>query len=320
MSNESTVALLTQSPVFEAVLRSVQIVSATESTALVIGETGTGKELVARALHEGSRREGQPFVTVNCAAIPEALAESTLFGHRRGAFTGALNDQDGLVRAAEGGTLFLDEIGELAQPLQAKLLRFLETGDFLPVGETTARKADVRVIAATHRDLRAEVEKGNFREDLFYRLQVVPLELPPLRARQGDIEWLLGRFLTDYSRSHDLVPPRLTARARGVIRRYAWPGNVRELRNLAERLVVFHNGQTVDVENLPLDLRQAESEAAQVGGRFDLPEQGVDLEAVESDLLRQALARTGGNKSRAARLLNLSRDTFLYRLKKFSIQ
>jgi len=320
MANDSTIALWTQSPLFEAVLRSVQIVAATEATALVVGETGTGKELIARALHDGSRRNGRPFITVNCAAIPEALAESTLFGHRRGSFTGAHSDQEGLVRAADGGTLFLDEIGELMPSLQAKLLRFLETGEFMPVGETVARRADVRVVAATHRDLRTQVEQGQFREDLFYRLQVVPLELPALRERQGDIEWLLERFLDTLSQEHDLVTPRLTARARGVIRRYAWPGNVRELRNVAERLVVFHHGQSVDVENLPLELRQAEQASTRPGGRFDLPEQGVDLEAVESDLLRQALARTGGNKSRAARLLNLSRDTFLYRLKKFSIQ
>ena len=318
MTNDSTNLLWTQSPIFEAVLRSVQIVAATEATALISGETGTGKELVARALHAGSRRHAQPFVTVNCAAIPETLAESTLFGHRRGAFTGAQSDQEGLVRAAEGGTLFLDEIGELPLALQAKLLRFLETGDVLPVGETAVRKVNVRIVAATNRDLRVEVEQGRFREDLFYRLQVVPLELPPLRARQGDIEWLLQRFFEQLGQRHQLPHPRLTANARGVVRRYAWPGNVRELRNLAERLMVFHHGQVVDVDNLPLELRQAER-AAQ-GGRFELPEQGVDLEAVESDLLRQALARTGGNKSRAARLLNLSRDTFLYRLKKFSIQ
>lgn len=309
----------TQSPVFESVLRSVQIVAATEATTLILGESGTGKELVARALHDGSGRRARPYVAVNCATFSESLAESQLFGHKRGAFTGAQADYDGLIRAADGGTLFLDEIAELSLPVQAKLLRFLETGEVLSLGGSQSRSVDVRLVAATHRDLTQMVELGRFRADLFYRLQVVPIELPPLRARQGDIDWLLARFMTEFAERYTLHLPRLTAKARGVIRRHPWPGNVRELRNLAERLVILHAGKSVDVDNLPHELRMTET-AEVTTRRFDLPENGVDLEAVESDLLRQALARTGGNKSRAARLLNLSRDTFLYRLKKFSIQ
>jgi transcriptional regulator with PAS, ATPase and Fis domain len=309
----------TQSPIFESVLRSVQIVAATEATTLILGESGTGKELVARALHTGSRRHAAPYVAVNCATFSESLAESQLFGHKRGAFTSAQGDYDGMIRAADGGTLFLDEIAELSLPVQAKLLRFLETGEVLSLGDTQAQRVNVRLVAATHRDLAQLVAMGQFRADLFYRLQVVPIELPPLRARQGDIDWLLARFMADFSRRYDVHLPRLTANARGVIRRHPWPGNVRELRNLAERLVILNAGRTVDVDNLPHELRAAEIEVVKTP-RFDLPESGVDLEAIESDLLRQALARTGGNKSRAARLLNLSRDTFLYRLKKFSIQ
>jgi transcriptional regulator with PAS, ATPase and Fis domain len=309
----------TQSPVFEAVLRSVQIVAATEATALILGESGTGKELIARALHEGSGRRTRPYVAVNCATFSESLAESQLFGHKRGAFTGAQVDYDGLIRSADGGTLFLDEIAELSLPVQAKLLRFLETGEVLGLGESQSRPVDVRLVAATHRDLAQMVEQGRFRADLFYRLQVVPIELPPLRARQGDVDWLLARFMNEFAERYTLHLPRLTSKARGVIRRHPWPGNVRELRNLAERLVILHAGKSVDVDNLPHELRAAETTDVTIR-RFDLPENGVDLEAVESDLLRQALARTGGNKSRAARLLNLSRDTFLYRLKKFSIQ
>lgn len=309
----------TQSPIFESVLRSVQIVAATGATTLILGESGTGKELVAQALHQGSSRHGAPFVTVNCATFTEALAESQLFGHKRGAFTGAQTDYAGLIRAADGGTLFLDEIGELSLPVQAKLLRFLETGEFMSLGDTRTHRVDVRIIAATHRDLSALAAQDRFRADLFYRLQVVPIELPPLRARQGDIDWLLGRFFESLSAQYRLIAPKLTANARGVLRRHVWPGNVRELRNLAERLVILHSGKIVDVDNLPYALRHAETVADSVR-RFALPENGVDLEAVESDLLRQALARTGGNKSRAARLLSLSRDTFLYRLKKFSIQ
>lgn len=309
----------TQSPVFESVLRSVQIVAATEATTLILGESGTGKELVARALHEGSARRDRPYVAVNCATFSDSLAESQLFGHKRGAFTGAQSDYIGQIRSADGGTLFLDEIAELSLPVQAKLLRFLETGEVQGLGESHCRSVDVRFVAATHRNLAEMVEQGRFRADLFYRLQVVPIELPPLRARQGDIDWLLARFMAAFSERYALHLPRLTSMARGVIRRHSWPGNVRELRNLAERLVILHSGKSVDVVNLPNELRSTQEKEASIR-RFALPENGVDLEAVESDLLRQALARTGGNKSRAARLLNLSRDTFLYRLKKFSIQ
>lgn len=309
--------IATQSPVFESVLRSVQIVAASEATALVLGESGTGKELIARALHEGSARRAAPFIAVNCATFSESLAESQLFGHRRGAFTGATTDYAGLIRTAAGGTLFLDEIAELPLTVQAKLLRFLETGEVVGLGEPQPQRVKVRVVAATHRDLPAMVAQGRFRADLLYRLQVVPVHLPPLRERQGDIEFLLQQFFEEFSQHYQRHMPRLTAKARGVLRRYAWPGNVRELRNLAERLVILHGGQAVDVAALPLDL-SAPAMAAARG--FVLPDAGVDLEAIESDLLRQALARAGGNKSRAARLLNLSRDTFLYRLKKFSIQ
>jgi transcriptional regulator with PAS, ATPase and Fis domain len=314
-------AIHTRSPRFESTLRSISLVAGTEATVLITGETGTGKELAARAIHEGSPRRRGPMVTVNCATIPDDLAESTLFGHRRGAFTGALQDQHGLVDQAHGGTLFLDELGELPLSMQAKLLRLLENGETRAVGETGTRRVDLRIVAATHRDLEAMAAEGRFCADLYYRLSGVPIELLPLRDRQGDAEWLFRYFLADNARRQGVAEPRLTARALGVLRRYRWPGNVRELRQLAERLVIFHAGSVVDVEALPPSMRSAEQ--SECGGPiapgFVLPEGGVDLEAAESDLLRQALAQTGGNKSRAARLLNLSRDTFLYRLKKFAI-
>ena len=315
-------AIHTQSPRFESTLRSIGLVAGTDATVLITGETGTGKELAARAIHAGSSRRDGPMVTVNCATIPEDLAESTLFGHRRGAFTGALQDQAGLVDQADGGTLFLDELGELPVSMQAKLLRLLENGETRAVGETGTRRVDLRIVAATHRDLETMVADGAFRADLFYRLSGVPIELLPLRDRQGDIDWLFRRFLEENAGKAGVAVPRLTARASGVLRRYRWPGNIRELRQLAERLVIFHAGDVVDVEALPASMRN--SEQAAVGGPFApgfvLPEGGIDLEAVESDLLRQALALAGGNKSRAARLLSLSRDTFLYRLKKFAIE
>ncbi|WP_407275058.1 sigma-54 interaction domain-containing protein [Halothiobacillus sp. DCM-1] len=310
--------IATQSPLFESVLRSVQIVAATEATTLILGESGTGKELIARALHDGSSRGHAPFIAVNCATFSEQLAESQLFGHRRGAFTGASTDYAGLIRAAEGGTLFLDEIAELPMAVQAKLLRFLETNEVTSLGDHRPERVRVRVVAATHRDLSVMVAEGRFRADLMYRLQVVPIHLPPLRDRQGDIEYLLNRFFAEFSLQYQQPVPRLTAQARGVLRRHDWPGNVRELRNLAERLVILFGGKTVDVAALPLEIRQVT--VAPPARGFVLPDTGVDLDAVESDLLRQALVRTGGNKSRAARLLNLSRDTFLYRLKKFSIE
>lgn len=308
--------IATQSPIFESVLRSVQIVAATEATALILGESGTGKELIARALHEGSARRAAPFIAVNCATFSEHLADSQLFGHRRGAFTGAANDYAGLIRAADGGTLFLDEIAELPLVIQAKLLRFLESSEIMSLGWHRADRVRVRVVAATHRDLPRMVAEGSFRADLMYRLQVVPIQLPPLRERQGDIEFLLQQFFVEFCKKYNQHLPRLTGQARGVLRRYAWPGNVRELRNLAERLVILYGGKAVDLAALPQELTQP----PMTSRGFMLPDAGVDLEAIESDLLRQALARTGGNKSRAARLLNLSRDTFLYRLKKFSIQ
>ncbi|MGC9457801.1 MAG: sigma-54 interaction domain-containing protein [Halothiobacillaceae bacterium] len=313
--------LLTRTPVFETVLRSAQIVAATEATALLVGETGTGKELMARALHEGSARANKPFVAINCSAIPEALAESELFGHGRGAFTGAVEARGGQIRAAEGGTLFLDEVGELPMAVQAKLLRFLESGEIQPVGSARPVRVNVRVVAATHRDLAELVREGRFRQDLFYRLQVVPVQIPPLRARRPDISLLFEHFAKTFAQAQGLQAPRLSPEALEVVQRHDWPGNVRELRNLAERLTVFHGGCEVDVLQLPPDIRERAPTPRGGGltGAFVLPAEGIDFESLESELLRQALERTDGNKSRAARLLGLTRDTFLYRLRKFAI-
>ncbi|MFN3785242.1 MAG: sigma 54-interacting transcriptional regulator, partial [Thiothrix sp.] len=206
--------LLTRSPLLEAVLRSAQLIAQTDASVLISGESGTGKELVARAMHAASPRHAAPFIAVNCAALPETLAESLLFGHRKGAFTGAHSQQIGLIVAAEGGTLFLDEIGELPLNLQAKLLRFLECGEILPIGETRPRYINARIFAATHRDLYAMTQKGQFRSDLFYRLNVVPVELPPLRARKEDIELLAQHFLERFAQQHQLAPAKLSKAAR----------------------------------------------------------------------------------------------------------
>lgn len=306
--------ILTQAPLMQAVLRSAHLIAQTAASVLIKGESGTGKELVAQAMHAASPRAGKPFITVNCAALPESLAESLLFGHRKGAFTGADTAQQGLVAAAAGGTLFLDEIGELPPSLQPKLLRFLETGEILPLGETQPRRVDVRVFAATHRDLYTLVQAGQFRADLYYRLDVVPVELPPLRERKEDIELLASHFLSLFARQHRLAEARLGKAARMRLRQYAWFGNVRELRNMCERLSILLAGQEIGEGNLPPEVRAAVT--PQVGNPFRLPEGGVDLEWLERDLLAQALARTGNNKSQAARLLGISRDALNYRLKK----
>jgi DNA-binding NtrC family response regulator len=254
---------------------------------------------------------------VNCASLPPDLADSLLFGHRRGAFTGAVADHIGHVQRADGGTLFLDEVGELPAGTQAKLLRFLESGELQPVGESRPRRADVRFIAATNRDLLDGVSSGAFRADLYYRLHVVPLDLPPLRQRSGDVRLLLRRLTADLAGRHGLAPPRYTATATKALDRYPWPGNVRELRNFCERMVVLFAGREVEASNLPAEIR---APGLPGGSHFRLPTHGLDLGHLEQDMIRQALARTGGNRSRAARLLGLSRDTLIYRMRKYAIE
>ncbi len=308
-------ALIGQSPDFQALLRSARLVAATDATVLIQGESGTGKELLAHYIHRHSRRHHTPLVCINCAALPEELVESELFGHRRGAFTGADRDAPGRLRAADGGTVFLDEIGELPLAVQAKLLRFLEAGEVQGLGETRPSRVDVRVIAATNRDLQAAVREGRFREDLWYRLAVVPLRLPPLRQRREDILPLVHHYLERLAAQHGLPAPTLDRSAQQRLKAHPWPGNVRELRNLCERLVILMPGQRLGADNLPLEAAPGEEAA----GTFRLPDEGLVLERLEADLIRQALEKAGGNRSRAARLLGLSRDTLLYRMKKYAI-
>lgn len=309
--------LIGQSAEFENVIRSAQIVAATDVTVLVEGDTGTGKELLARALHESSQRADQAFITINCAALPEALAESELFGHRKGAFTGATCDQAGYINEAEGGTLFLDEIGELPLSIQSKLLRFIENGECQSIGDSQTHQVNVRLIAATNRNLQQQVEQGSFRADLYYRLKIVPLELPPLKQRGKDISLLINHYMKCLAEQHGLAVPKLSQGAFNRLRSYSWPGNVRELRNLCERLVVLLPGQEIEETNLSMLTEPAKTDS--VARPFRLPRQGLCLESLETDLIRQALGQSGGNKSRAARLLGISRDAFLYRLKKYSI-
>lgn len=311
--------MLGRAPEFQTVLRAMRIVSATDATVLITGESGTGKELLARALYENSSRRGKPFVTVNCAALPAQLAESELFGHRKGAFTGASSDGVGKMQAANGGTLFLDEIGELSLAVQAKLLRFLETGECQPVGQPMSQRVDVRVIAATNRDLSQAVKEGSFRSDLFYRLYVVPLELPPLRERAGDIPHLMKGLTEELAAQYGLASPRYSKAAMKLLNAYDWPGNVRELKNFCERMLILFSGREIEPTNLPREYLQTSTISEPVGSGFELPEQGIRMEELEVSLIEQALNKAAGNRSRAARLLGLTRDTLLYRMKKYAI-
>ncbi|MBF0187249.1 MAG: sigma 54-interacting transcriptional regulator [Magnetococcales bacterium] len=315
--------LLGEDPAFQSAIRSAHLLSATDVTVLITGESGSGKELFAHAIHASSPRAGEPFITINCAALPDSLAESELFGHARGSFTGAVADREGRIQAAHGGTLFLDEVGELTPVVQAKLLRFLETGEVQPVGVNRPVTANVRVVAATHRDLFQRVREGQFREDLYYRLNVVPVTVPPLRERSRDVEMLLEHFLKSLADKHQVAVPRLDAACRSTLLNHSWPGNVRELRNLCERLVILHPAEIVRSEHLPEELfsTSVEEDLSEIQGHggFVLPESGIDFSAMESHMIKQALRKARGNRSRAARLLGLTRDAFLYRIKKHAI-
>ena len=311
--------MLGKSPDFLSVIRSAQLIAATDVTVLVLGESGTGKELLARGLHDASHRCNGPYITINCAALPEQLVESELFGHRRGAFTGAVDHQEGRIRSAMGGTLFLDEIGELPLAIQAKLLRFLENGECQAIGESQAQRVDARIIAATNRDLYQQVREGKFREDLYYRLNIVPLQLPPLRQRRSDISSLLLAFSRELAAQHRLDPPRFGNKVLQKLEGHNWPGNIRELRNLCERMVILHHGKDITLEHLPPELG-IESTELSTETTFTLPANGLNLDELEREMISQALDRTHGNRSRAARLLGLTRDTLLYRIKKYALE
>ncbi|MBF0158475.1 MAG: sigma-54-dependent Fis family transcriptional regulator [Magnetococcales bacterium] len=308
-----------QSPPFLAMLRSARLVAATRAPVLIQGESGTGKELLAQFIHEQSPRHRKSFIAINCAALPEALAESELFGHAKGAFTGANTAREGRIAAAQYGTLFLDEIGEMPLTVQSKLLRFLESGECQVLGEGRSIHIDTRIIAATNRGLADLVQQGRFRNDLYYRLQVVPLEVPPLRQRSDDIEPLAQQFLQWFSRHHGVAAPQLTDPVRRMMHRWSWPGNIRELRNLCERLVILHSGSDLAIEHLPHEIRACHPTTERFPAA-DFPITGISLEHLERELIMKALAHAGGNRSRAARLLDLSRDTLLYRIKKHGLQ
>jgi transcriptional regulator with PAS, ATPase and Fis domain len=290
------------------------------STVLITGESGTGKQRSARAIHEMSSRRERAFVPLNCGAIPEELLASELFGHVRGAFAGAINSRQGRFQIANGGTLFLDEIGEMSPKLQVKLLRVLQERQFEPVGSDHAVHVDVRVIAATNQDLRVAVREGKFREDLFYRLNVLPLELPSLRARNGDIPVLIRYFLQLHARHKAKGMLQIDSSAMAALEKYSWPGNVREVENLIERLVVLNDDGLIRSGDLPDYVVNNSVSQPSKGTEMMLPSEGVDLDAIlekiENGLIEQALERTRGNKTMAAALLKINRTTFIERLRK----
>ena len=302
---------------FLRVLDQAARVSQRDATVLIQGETGTGKELVARAIHHNSRRSNRPFVPINCGAIPRDLVESELFGYMRGAFTGALANKAGRIESADGGTLFLDEIGELPLEAQVKLLRVLQEGELAKLGASVPTKVDVRVIAATHRDLQAMVEDGTFREDLYYRLAVVPLKVPPLRERREDIPGLIDSLFHRIRERHGLSEVRLSPAVYRRLISYSWPGNVRQLENVLERLLVLSSADVIMEEDLPDELISPTASTAVLWP--NLPEEGLRLEMIERELISRALEKFKGNQTQAARYLDISRRTLIYRMEKHGL-
>ena len=290
-----------------------RIAASPATTVLLTGETGTGKDLAAKAIHYNSERASKPFVNITCSALPEQLLESELFGHERGAFTDARQQKRGLLETADGGTVFLDEIGEMTPGLQAKLLRFLEERTFKRVGGLNDIRVDVRVVAATNRDLEDEVKAGKFREDLFYRLQVMPVRLPPLRERVGDIRLLVAHYVDRYNREFRKHVRGLQPAAQAMLDQYRWPGNVRELRNAIERAMLLADNGLLGPEDFATLSRSTTATT------FRLPPEGVDLETVERQLVIQALERAGGNQTHAGHLLGINRDQVRYRIEKFGL-
>lgn len=297
------------------VFNRVQAAVDVNSTVMIYGESGTGKELVARHVHFAGPRKNKPFVVVNCAAIPDTLVESELFGHEKGAFTGADRTREGKFETADGGTIFLDEIGDMALDSQAKLLRVLQDGVVERVGGGKPRTVDVRVIAATNRDLAKRVKDGDFREDLYFRLDVLSIPLPPLRRRMEDLPLLVDHFREKLSKKLGRPAPKVAAETIEAMRRYRWPGNVRELEHTLEQLFVLNREDLITVEHLPEKFRVADASSE----TFALPAGGIVLESVEHDLIRQAMTRSGGRIKEAAELLGLTYKTLQYRLKKYDI-
>lgn len=313
-SHASSQSMVASSPAMNTVLRIVDRVANSMAPVMILGESGVGKELVAHAIHERSKRAHAPFIAVNCAAIPPELLESTLFGYEKGAFTGAHKRTDGKFITADGGTLFLDEIAEMSASLQSKLLRVLQDGLVERVGSVEPEHVNVRIVTATHQDLKVKMEEGTFRQDLYYRLHVVPINVPPLRERREDIPVLMRHFL----RQHDM-DFEIDACVDSAFLAYHWPGNIRELRNVVERMVLLHVEEgKLGQDDVPLELH-AVFPVYEEDLPFSLPQEGLDLQQFETNLIMKVMSHVGGNQSAAARYLNIPRHVLVYRLEKFGI-
>jgi two-component system response regulator AtoC len=310
--------MVVRSAAMDKIFKTVRKIAEYKTTVLIQGESGTGKELVARAIHELSPRAGEQFVAVNCGAIPENLLESELFGHRKGAFTDATRDKKGLITEADGGTLFLDEIGELPFNLQVKLLRVLQEEEIRPVGDTRDIKVDVRVVAATVRDLLEDVKQGRFREDLFYRLNVLPLSIPPLRERMEDVPSLVEHFINLNNVRLGMELSNITQDAMRLMMDYPWPGNVRELENTIEHAMVLSETAHIDAENLPVKIRESKDRIrlTLLSGELSIKK---TVRVIEEELIRRALKQTSGNRTAAAKVLEISHRALLYKIKEYGI-
>ncbi len=306
--------IIGKSPAMKELFETLAMVAPTDATVLLLGESGTGKEIIANAIHQNSPRKDQAYIKVNCAALPETLLESELFGHEKGAFTGAQAKRKGRFELADGGTLFLDEIGEMSPATQAKILRVLQEKEFEAVGGTRTISVDVRIIAATHKDLETEVKEGRFREDLFYRLNVVPITIPPLRNKKEDIPLLAEHFLKMYTEKNNKDIKTFEPRVMDALVRYPWPGNVRELENIVERMVIMSRGDTIVVEDLPPDFKTLQN------GEEERPiPTGSSLKEIEKEVILKTLERTKGNRTKAALVLGVTRKTLQNKIKEYGI-
>jgi len=308
--------IIGHSPQMQRVFDVLAQVAGTTATVLILGESGTGKELVAQALHQNSQRKDRPFAAVNCAALSEGLIESELFGHVKGAFTGAIAHKEGRFEYADGGTLFLDEVGDMPLETQAKLLRVLENREVVPVGGNEATAVDVRLVAATNRDLRSMVQAGTFREDLLFRLQVICVELPPLRERTGDIPLLIDHFIGEFAAEHGETVGGIAPEARAALVRYPWPGNVRELRNALENMVLLSRSETLEVGDVPVHVLEGDAPAVG-GGGFDMT--GRTLKETERELIAQNLALFEGNREKTAKSLGIGERTLYRKIKEYGL-
>jgi two-component system NtrC family response regulator len=306
--------IIGDSPAIRAVLNVVGRVSRSDATVLITGESGTGKELVAKGIHFSGKRREQPFIPINCAAIPETLIEAELFGYKRGSFTGAGGDSKGKFETADGGTLFLDEISQMPLALQPKLLRVLQEQEIVRIGESTPRKIDVRIVAATNQNLEKMVEQGTFREDLYFRLAVVPVNIPPLRARREDIPLLVNHFFNRAKEKHGFEDLKIEREVVDVLSNYSFPGNVRELENLIERMVVLSDGEKITLQDVPQSIKKPPETFGNV--RMELPAENISLDEVEREIIRYALEMHNGNQSQTARYLGITRSALIYRMQK----